>query len=159
MLRRFAVVGVIAFALFGLSDSLYLAQHEASAAPLICNVQNLSGCNTVVSSKYSQLFGVPVAEFGVLFYALVFALGVFELFFMNQLVRRTLQGFALVGILMSLYSTFTQIFLIKALCIYCLASAVTTVFIFIFATRIEPLPLRKFAAIRLSNRLPMPPAS
>lgn len=138
-MKRMGVVLILLFAFAGLADSAYLAQHEASGTPLICNIQNLSGCNIVANSQYSRIFGIPTAEFGVLFYSIMFVLAALELVIFDRLLRRVLQGFALVGLAVSIVTTAVQVFLINALCIYCLASAVITVIIFIFATLIEPI--------------------
>ena len=60
-MKRIGVVFILIFAFFGLADSSYLAQHELSGEPLICDIQNLSGCNIVTASQYSRLFGIPLA--------------------------------------------------------------------------------------------------
>jgi len=138
-MKRIGVAAILALAFFGLADSAYLAQHELSGAPLLCNIQGLSGCNTVASSQYSQIFGIPLAEFGVLFYAVLFVLAALELVLFDRLLRRVLQAMSLIGIIASLYFTYVQVFLIGAFCIYCLASAVTALFIFILASLIEPI--------------------
>lgn len=138
-MKRFGVVLILILAFAGLADSAYLAEHEASGVPLICNIQNLSGCNIVANSQYSHIFGIPVAALGVLFYSIMFVLAALELVIFDRLLRRVLQGFALIGLIISIFSTITQVFVINALCIYCLASALITVLIFILATFIEPI--------------------
>ena len=156
-MKRWGVVLILVLAFFGLADSIYLAQHEASGAPLICNIQNLSGCNIVANSQYSRIFGIPTADFGVLFYSILFVLAALELALFDRLLRRVLQGLALIGLAVSIFSTFVQIFLIGALCVYCLASAVITVLVFILATLIEPIRRKKVLPLS-SPHLPMPPA-
>jgi uncharacterized membrane protein len=148
-MKRWGVALILVLAFFGLADSAYLAQSAASGTPLICDTR-LSGCNVVASSEYSQIFGIPVAEFGVLFYGILLVLAALELVIFDQLLRRVLQLFALVGVAVSLYSTIVQVYYIQALCIYCLASGVATVFIFILASLIEPLYVRR------SKSLPPP---
>lgn len=142
-MKRWGVILILILAFAGLADSAYLAQHEASGTPLICNIQNLSGCNIVANSQYSRIFGIPVADFGVLFYSIIFVLAALELVLFDRLLRRVLQVFALVGLATSVVTTLVQIFLIQALCIYCLASAVITVIIFILATLIEPIKIKE----------------
>jgi uncharacterized membrane protein len=141
-MKRIGVVLILILAFFGLADSVYLTQSELSGTPLLCNIQNLSGCNVVATSQYSHIFGIPLAEFGVLFYAVIFILAALELAIFDQLLRRALQGVSLVGLVSSLYFTFIQMFVISAFCIYCLASAIITLLIFIFASLIEPVKLR-----------------
>ncbi|MDD3531470.1 MAG: vitamin K epoxide reductase family protein [Candidatus Pacebacteria bacterium] len=150
-MKRIGVAFILILAFFGLADSIYLTQSELSGAPLICNIQDLSGCNVVATSQYSHIFGIPLAEFGVLFYAVIFILAALELVIFDQILRRALQAFALVGLIASLYFSLVQIFFIGAFCIYCAASAIIELLIFIFASLIEP--------IRLNMRHASPAAS
>lgn len=153
-MKRVGVILILFLAFFGLADSIYLTQHELSGTPLLCNIQNLSGCNVVAASQYSRLFGIPLAELGILFYSVIFVLAALEIVLFDQLLRRTLQVVSSIGFLSSLYFTFVQIFVIGAFCIYCFASALITLFIFLFATLIEPIRKRASTAPPLS----MPPA-
>ncbi|MBI4066055.1 vitamin K epoxide reductase family protein [Candidatus Kaiserbacteria bacterium] len=138
-MKRIGVVFILILAFFGLADSSYLAQHELSGEPLICNIQNLSGCNIVAASQYSRVFGIPLAEYGVLFYGVLFILAALELVIFNRLLRRTLQLISVIGIISSLYFTFVQVYFIGAFCIYCLASAIIAFLIFACASFIEPI--------------------
>src|SRR3990167_9423720 len=132
LMKRFGVAVILVLAFFGLADSLYLAQHAANGTPLLCNIQNFSGCNIVAGSQYARIFGIPLAEFGVVFYGALFILAALELVLVNRLLRRLLQAMALIGILASLYFIFLQLFVIDAVCIYCVVSALITMFILIF---------------------------
>lgn len=138
-MKRLSVGLILLLAFCGIAVSAYLAQSEAMGAPLICNIQNLSGCNVVVESQYSKILGISLADFGLLFYTMLFVVAAFELILLNQILRHTLQGFALIGLLSSGYSVFTQYYLIQAWCIYCLTSVLITVLVFMLATTIEPV--------------------
>ena len=161
-MKRIGVVAILLLAFLGVADSAYIAQNEINGTPLICNIQNLTGCNIVANSQYSYLFDIPLAEYGVLFFGIIFALAALELVLFDRLLRRVLQGAALVGVLASIYFTSLQIFFIGAFCIYCIASALITLLILIFATLIEPL--RKVAPRSSAEKAPslpplqMPPA-
>ncbi|MDE1919404.1 MAG: vitamin K epoxide reductase family protein [Patescibacteria group bacterium] len=141
-MKRTGVVLILLFAFCGLVDSAYIALHEMSGTPLICDINHLSGCNTVVASPYSYLFGIPLAEYGILFYCIVLVLAALELVVFDQLLRRALQGISLVGVIASLYFTLMQVFVIKAFCVYCLGSAFIAVLILILSTFIEPIDRR-----------------
>jgi len=151
-MKRAGVVSILILAFCGLSDSVYLAQNEVSGAPLLCSVENLSGCNIVAASQYAHLFGIPLAEYGAIFYALIFIVAALELVFFDQLLRRVLQALSLVGILVSLYLTGIEMFVIHAWCIYCIASALISLLIFVFSCLIEPMRKNK-----KPQHLPMPP--
>jgi uncharacterized membrane protein len=110
------VLGVLAAA--GLLISAYLTWvHFAQVAP-VC-VGGSGGCETVQSSRYATVLGVPVAVLGIIGYAgLLFSavlrgeLGVYLGFL-----------FALVGTLFSAYLTYLEVFVIHAICQWCVASA------------------------------------
>ncbi|MFA5744901.1 MAG: vitamin K epoxide reductase family protein [Candidatus Paceibacterota bacterium] len=138
-MKRTGVICIVFLAFFGLVDSIYLAQNEITNTPLICTVENLSDCNIVATSQYSRLFGIPLAEFGVAFFSIIFILAILELFVSNRLLRRFIQGCSIVGVASSVYFTFIEIFIIHALCIYCLVSAFITLLIFISASFIQPI--------------------
>ena len=138
-MKRFGVVLIVILAFCGLSDSLYLAQHEASGTPLICNVANLSGCNVVAASQYTHLFGISIADCGVIFYAFVFVIALLELVVFDQLLRRIIQIVSVIGVVASLYFTYIELFVLHTVCIYCLTSALIALVVLIFAYFIEPL--------------------
>lgn len=154
-MKRAGAALILVFAFFGLADSAYLAQHAISGAPLLCDIQNFSGCNIVAASQYSYIFGIPLAELGVLFYSILFVLAALEIVLFDPLLRRVLQAIALVGAVFSLYSVSVQAFVIGAFCIYCLFSAAIAFLIFICASLIEPIRRRPRPA---SPHLQMPPA-
>lgn len=138
-MKRAGVIAILVLAFLGLSDSVYLARQQATGTPLQCNIENLSGCNIVAQSPYSKFLGIPLAEYGVLFYTIMFILAALELIVFDQLLRRVLQGLAGIGLAASIGFTLLQIFIIQALCVYCLASALVSLLIFVAATLIEPL--------------------
>ena len=139
MMKRIGVVLILIFAFLGISDSAYIAKSEMSNTPLICNVDSIFDCNIVAASQYSHIFGIPLSVFGIIFYSFVFIIAAIELFIFNRLLRRALQAISIIGIIASLYFTFLEIFIIKALCVYCIASAVITLLILISASFIEPI--------------------
>ncbi len=159
-MKRAGVACILFLAFAGLADSSYIAQHEASGTPLLCNISNLSGCNIVAASPYSHLFGIPLAAYGVAFYGIIFVLAALELVIFDRLLRRVLQGMAFFGVIASLYFTLVQVFIIGALCIYCLASAGIALLMMIFASVIEPVRgATKPAPPPASQHFSMPPAS
>lgn len=158
IMKRAYIVSILILAFCGLADSVYILQHEMSSTPLICDINNLSGCNAVVSSSYSYLFGIPLAAYGAFFYGIIFSLAALELVMFSQLVRRLIQGISLAGLLASLYFTLVQVFVINAFCIYCLVSAGIALFIAICASLIEPLR-RNTPQDLLETRIPLPPAT
>ena len=159
-MKRIGVVIILVLAFCGIADAAYIAQNEVTNTPFICNVQDLGGCNTVADSQYAYFFGVPVAEYGIFFYSTVFALAALELALFDRLLRRVLQGAALIGILVSAYFVSIQVYLIGAFCTYCIVSAIIALLILIFASLIEPLRARTRESLPPPSPSPlsMPPA-
>jgi uncharacterized membrane protein len=165
MKKRVATWLILIFAFCGLADSAYLTQHEVDGTPLQCNVQNLSGCNIVAQSSYSKLFGIPLAEYGLLFYGLLFVIAAIELWMIHRVARRSMQVIAAGGFLASVYFVAVQMFIINALCIYCTASALLTLFIFLSAFMLESMPRKTHhetvevaPPLEPPSRFSMPPA-
>ncbi len=148
-MKRIGVVLILVFAFCGLADSAYLTQHAISGTPLLCNVQGLDGCNVVATSPYSYLFGIPLAEYGIVFYGVLFILAALELALFDRMLRRIIQAVAIAGMLASLYFMALQIFAIHAFCMYCSFSALLSLLALIFAILIEPM--------RRTVSIPQPP--
>lgn len=160
-MKRISIVLMLLLAFCGIANAAYIAQNESSGTPLLCNLENLSGCNIVVASPYASFLGISVAEYGVVFYSIIFVLAALELFLLSAFVRRLLQGISLLGVIASACFVLLQIFVIKAFCIYCTISALISLLIFVCASVIEPLPksVRDTLSFRKksSASLPMPP--
>ena len=122
---------MLALTLIGIAVALYVAKGNYTGQPLWCPI--IDGCNVVVNSPYSRIFGVPMSYFGFIYYLYMFALAarlVFEPFSNSLRFRAVL--YAGVGAASSLYFMYLQLGFIRAVCIYCLISAVTT-FLLLFA--------------------------
>lgn len=83
------------------------------------------GCNIVQQSEYSKLAGVPVAYLGLLGYVALFAIAVVRAMTTGRSNRKlSIMGFAFagVGMLFSLYLTYTSLGILRQKCDWCLAS-------------------------------------
>lgn len=116
---------LLVLSVLGIAISLYLTYAKLTANPLICGIGD---CGTVQNSKYSSIFGIPVAVFGVLYYFGMFGL----IYFINQNPQSPLisklklaknLGIAW-GIIFSSYLTYLELFVIHAICMWCVASFV-----------------------------------
>lgn len=121
--RRWAMV--VLFTL-GFGVSFYLSYVETQNVQAVCGP--VGDCNTVQTSRYANLFGVlPVGVLGLLGYAgmlLVWAYGLRPKMKFAHLAPLLLFGMAFFGVIFSLYLTYLEPFVIKAVCIWCLSSAV-----------------------------------
>ncbi len=131
MKRPTLVSLLIALALLGLADAWYLADSAMTGAQLTCNIAGLDGCNIVAQSPYSHVFGIPLGVYGVVFYTLFLVVSVFTFWRPLRIVDVAIGLLASVGFAASIYFVYIQVFLIKALCIYCLGSAAISLLIWL----------------------------
>ena len=107
-----------AVALAGAALAGYLTWAHYDHAALVCLAGG--GCETVKQSAYAEIAGVPVALLGLVSYALVFGLVVLDT--PNARLAAAMVG--VVGLLFSLYLLALQLFVIDAMCAWCLANDV-----------------------------------
>lgn len=138
-MNRTALVGaLLILAFLGIADSWYLLQSAVTDTALTCDIGGgLDGCNIVAQSPYSQLLGVPIALYGVGFYALLFILLAVTACIHRRVVYQALFLLATVGALASVVFLGIQFFLIQALCVYCIASAAITFLVWFLARRLR----------------------
>jgi uncharacterized membrane protein len=113
-LRRLAALVAIA----GVAVSGYLAWAHLSEGSVLCPVGG--SCETVQSSEYAEIAGVPVALLGVGVYAAILTLLVWD----APVARLGAAGLALSGALFSAYLLVLQLFVIDAICSWCVANDV-----------------------------------
>jgi uncharacterized membrane protein len=107
-----AALALVALAGLGLSAYLTWAHYDENV--LVCT--SGGGCETVQQSSYAELAGVPVALLGVVFYAMVLALVAWD----ASVARTTCAGLAVGGLAFAAYLVALQLFVIDALCAWCL---------------------------------------
>ncbi len=107
-----------------------------------------AGCDSVRESSYSSVLGVPVSVVGILGYFMIFILTV------ATISKRTkwlvLYLISLAGFVFSIYLTYIELFVIKAVCSYCVISAIIMTCIFIIVLIKKPL-----TNIALSKTIPL----
>jgi uncharacterized membrane protein len=120
--------------LVGLLLALYLWLYKIGViGTLQCGA---GGCDQVQTSRYAALFGIPVAFYGVVGYAALLAvalLGLRPAFLGDRRVTLALGALATGGVAFSLYLTYLELFVIRAICRWCVASAVIVAVIWVVA--------------------------
>lgn len=120
---------IIAFV--GFVDAFYLTINYYSNSIPPCFVAQ--GCDVVTTSQYAKLLGIPIALLGTLYYLFVFSLGLYYLDKKSLAVLGALPIITAVGFIFSLYLVYLQLFVLKALCIYCLFSAGSSTSLFLIS--------------------------
>ena len=105
-------------ALAGMAVAGYLTWVHYDEAALVCVAGG--GCETVQQSSYAELAGIPVALFGLFGYVAIFALVLWD----TPNARLGAAALAVVGLAFSVYLIVLQLFVIDAVCVWCLANDV-----------------------------------
>jgi uncharacterized membrane protein len=125
--------GIALLALVGLFISLYLLlYHLGFYGVLACGA---GSCDVVQASRYADFLGLPVPAWGVAWYGAVLVLS------LVQQARRTADGLlarlldlaALGGLAFSIYLTAIELFVLHAVCLWCVVSALLATGIFLLA--------------------------
>ena len=121
----------------GIVLSGYLTYLHYSTLNSPCDFSETFQCSLVNRSKYAEVLGVPVALLGLLGYSFLgfisfslskdnFLRKIREKNIINKTISaQTLLVFSIIALVTSLYLTYAEFFLIKALCILCLVSQIT----------------------------------
>lgn len=110
-------------ALVGLADGLYLTIKHYSGEVVPCSL--VEGCEKVLTSEWSEVWGIPLAAFGAMAYFAAFSLALLVAFGHRRL-------WSLYGSLSTMMAGFSGFLLylqwavIGAFCQFCLLSAATS---------------------------------
>lgn len=138
-LRNLALLLVVV----GLFISGYISYNHLSNTQLVCPGESgaeLAGrainCDAVTTSRYSRMFGIPIAYLG---FGMYLTLGV--LLFLEKRIpllqdygRELTFGIALFAWLYSMYLVYLQFFVIGAVCLWCLSHEANMTILFIVIT-------------------------
>ena len=108
-------------AIGGLGVSTYLTiTHFDSSVPLVCSDKGFVNCGLVTSSPQSYVFGIPVAVLGLAFYVfMVVAASPWAWRSKYPAVAWVRLASVAVGIVFVLYLVYTELFTLKAICLWC----------------------------------------
>ena len=127
---------IAALALIGVFVATYLTLYKIGAiGELTCSIQ---GCETVNSSRWATFLGFPVAAWGVAFYVATFVIaltGTTERFADERNFSQALAVMSGIGVLFSAWLTYLELFVIHAVCMWCVISALIVTAIFVLSLK------------------------
>jgi uncharacterized membrane protein len=109
----------------GVLISTYLSVKRFTGGSLACS--RWAQCDVVNNSLYAKIYGVPVAFIGLAGYLLILGLTLAALETEGDRRRRLVAlglVFALGGLGFSAYLTYIELYVIEAICSWCVASAI-----------------------------------
>ncbi len=116
----------------GFLDALYLTLIKLTKTPLYCT-PGLGDCHTVNATRWSELWGIPIAALGAAAYAVIILILILgkRIDWANRYQNLLLFGVSFTGFLYSMYLTYLELFVIHAICQWCLLSAIAMTVIMI----------------------------
>ena len=128
-LYRISLILVI----IGLAVSVYMTIYKATSNDALC--LGSGDCSTVNASRYSEVYGIPVASVGIAGYFAMLLLHWYERRdkFFKKNAPMMLFGLALTGFLFTVYLVYVEFAVLKAFCPFCLTSQAAMTIIFIIS--------------------------
>lgn len=126
---RFIPYAFLFLSAIGFLDAAYLAVLHYYGISAQCLL--VEGCDQVLLSSYASFGAVPLAIWGVLYYAAVFVVSLLYLESNKKWCLFIVAYGTAIGFFASLGLLYLQIFVIEALCFYCLISALISTLLFL----------------------------
>lgn len=123
--------GLALLAFIGLVDASYLAFAHYAGLTIPCGAS--AGCDIVTTSQYAFFWGLPLGLWGVFYYGILLVLALWYWDRQKIAPVRFFAGISGLGVIASTYFVYLQLFVIGAVCFYCLGSAIVTTVAFLLA--------------------------
>ena len=119
---------VFFFSLLGMAIAIYVLQSFLRKISIACLN---SGCDQVRGNPASYIFNIPVPAFGLIGYSILAIFSFLRSVKDTQKLLRIILGISTFGFFFVAWFTYTEIFVIKAICTWCAVSAIlmTTIFL------------------------------
>jgi uncharacterized membrane protein len=119
-------IAIPILSVIGLGVAAYLTYVETQSVEAFCGP--VGDCNSVQSSSYAKIWGIlPVGLLGAAGYIAILAawlVGRLRWGWLSTYAPAALFGMALFGTVFSIYLTYLELFVILAVCIWCISSAI-----------------------------------
>lgn len=128
-LGKIIAITFLVIAFVGFADATFLTwKHYVGIVPP-CFVA--TGCETVLTSTWNKIAGIPVSLLGALYYVFLGILATYYLATKKEGVVTIAAWSTFAGLFASLWFVSLQIFIIKHICFYCMISATTSLLLFV----------------------------
>jgi uncharacterized membrane protein len=139
---RWQPIVTLLLSIYGLGTSIYLTITHFEPKALACVSNGTINCEKVTQSPQSVIFGIPVAMLGLIFFVPMLLLCLPAAW--RSTDRRIHLGrlaLSVTGVGMILYLIIAELFLIKAICLWCSSVHVATFFLFVVIATASPVVL------------------
>src|SRR3989344_2810785 len=148
MKTKYYLYLILLLSLLGLADSWYLTLEHYGKIFVPCTTGILADCGKVLRSKYSEVFGIPLALIGVFHYGLFSIVNLYNIINKDWRIKLLAIVLSSIGTLFSLIFVYLQLFVIGSICLYCMVSALISFTLLYFTYRFFENE-RKFLFVKL----------
>ena len=139
---RWQPLTTLLLSLYGLGASIYLTITHFEPKALACVHNATFNCEKVTQSPQSEIFGIPVAMLGLAFFVPMLVLCLPVLWRSPQRwIHLARLALSVTGVGMIIYLISAELFIIKAICLWCSSVHVATLALFIIIATASPIVL------------------
>lgn len=134
---KWLLILMILISFIGFFDATFLTIQHYRDGILPCVV--FEGCEQVTTSKYSTIGNIPISLFGMIYYLIILISTIIYFDNKNKKAFLLIGYFPVVGFVISMFLLYLQLFIIKALCTYCLVSIISSTILFVLGLNLLKL--------------------
>lgn len=123
---------IFVLSIIGVLIAIYVFQSFVRQTSIVCVN---SGCELVRKNPNSYLFGIPVPGVGLIGYTLLAIFSFLRTMSSDKRFLYAIMGIATFGVAFVSWFTYTEIFVIRAICTWCALSAFNMLVIFILSLK------------------------
>jgi uncharacterized membrane protein len=139
---RWQPIASLVLCIYGLGASIYLTITHFEPKALACVSNSTFNCEKVTQSPQSEIFGIPVAILGLIFFVpmlLVCLPAAWRA--ADRRIHLARLILATTGVGMIIYLIIAELFIIKAICLWCSSVHIATLILFVIIATASPIVL------------------
>src|ERR1700722_9308805 len=139
---RWQPITTLLLSAFGMGVSIYLTITHFDKMALVCDTGSVINCEKVTQSPQSEVFGIPVAMLGLAYFIPMILLCLPAAWrSVDRRIHLARLALSVVGVGMILYLLIAELFIIKAICLWCSSVHLVTFILFIIVVTSSPVVL------------------
>jgi uncharacterized membrane protein len=139
---RWQPLATLALSIVGLGIATYLTITHFDKVALVCSDNGTINCAKVTTSPQSEIVGIPVAMLGLFFFVPMIALCLPVAWrSADRRIHLARLALAVTGVGMIIYLIIAELFIIKAICLWCSGVHLVTFILFVIIVTASPVVL------------------
>ncbi len=139
---RWQPIATLLLSIIGLGIATYLTITHFDKMALVCSDNGAINCAKVTTSPQSEIFGIPVAMLGLAFFIPMILLCLPAAWrSVDRRIHLARLVLSVVGVGMIIYLIIAELFIIKAICLWCSAVHLITFILFVIIVTASPMVL------------------